>query len=67
MRSGFRTLDVRRSFSKKDPAQGAQNFRPGRDGRDAGARVRLAGVLQMVKSDWTFCSMEGSETIRLVC
>jgi len=65
MRSGFRTPDVRRSFSKMDPVQAVQNFRSGRDGQRADARVRLVRALQTVRSGWTFRSMEASETIRL--
>ena len=64
--SGFRTPDAQRSFSKKDPVQEAQNSRPGQDDQRADARGRLVRGLQMVRSDWTFCSIEGSETIRLV-
>lgn len=64
--SGFRTPDAQRSFSKKDPVQEVQSSRPGQDDQRADARGRLVRDLQMVKSDWTFCSIEGSETIRLV-
>jgi hypothetical protein len=64
MRSGFRTPDVQQNFSKKGPTQAVQNFRSGRDGQHADARVRLARALQMVRSGWTFCSMESSAMIR---
>ena len=64
--SGFRTPDVQRNFSKKDPTQEVQNFRSGRDDQHSDARARPVQTLQKVKSDWKSCSMECSETIRLV-
>lgn len=59
--SWLRTPDVQQNFSRKDPMQEVQNFRPGQDDRHVDARVRLVRVLQMAKNDWMFCSMEGSE------
>lgn len=47
--------------------QGAQNFRSGQDDQHVDARGPLEQTLQMVKIGWTFCSMEDSESIRLVC
>ena len=64
--SGFRTPDVQRNFSKKDPTQEVQNFRSGRDDQQFDARAHSVRTLRMVKSDWKSCSMERSETIRLV-
>jgi len=60
-----RTLDVQRNFSKKDPAQEAQNFRSGRDDQHDDARVCLVQTLQTVRNGWMSCLRDDSEKIRL--
>jgi hypothetical protein len=49
--SRVRIRDAQRNFSKKDPIQEVQNFRPGQDDRHADARVRLFRVPQMANND----------------
>ena len=64
--SGFRTPNVRGNFSKKDPMQEVQNFRSGQGDQHFDARARLVQTPQTVKNDWTSCSMQDFEMIRLV-